>query len=93
MITRTLLQAGDAAAGPGFWARVLDFIDTPAPYSPLSEYLLVLFVLWLIARISRRRQESFSIQAQDVLDQKYHSGELSRKAYDKYRQDVTRQRK
>lgn len=73
----------------GFFNRFLQFIDTPAPYSPFTEYLLLLFVLWLIARIQHRKKNTFETQAQDVLDQKYADGELSRKAYDKFRQDAT----
>lgn len=73
----------------GFFDRVLHFIDSPAPYSPFSEYLLLLFVLWLIARIQHRRKSTFDTQAQEVLDEKYAQGELSKKAYDKFRQDVS----
>lgn len=73
----------------GFFDRMLEFIDSPAPYSPFSEYLLLLFVLWLIARIQHRRKNTFDTQAQDVLDQKFADGELSKKAYDKFRQDAT----
>ncbi|HSJ09430.1 MAG TPA: hypothetical protein VK928_05930 [Longimicrobiales bacterium] len=73
----------------GFMQRVGQFLDSPAPYSPFSEYLLLLFVLWLIARIQHRKKNTFETQAQDVLDQKYADGELSKKAYDKFRQDAT----
>ena len=77
-----------AVQSDGFFQRVKDFIDTPAPYSPFSEYLLVLFILWLLARRANRK-ESFDTQAQEVLDEKYARGEISKKAYDKYRQDVS----
>ena len=77
-----------AVVQDGFFQRVKDFIDTPAPYSPFSEYLLVLFILWLLARRANRKQ-SFDTQAQEVLDEKYARGEISKKAYDKYRQDVS----
>ena len=82
--------AQDTAAveSDGFFQRVKDFIDTPAPYSPFSEYLLILFILWLLARRAHRK-ESFDTQAQEVLDEKYARGEISKKAYDKYRQDVS----
>ena len=75
----------------GWWTSVIDFLDTPAPYSPFSEYLLVLFVLWLIARLERnaREKKGFETQAQDVLEEKYANGELSQPAYEKFRQDVT----
>lgn len=83
-----LLQAA-APAGQGDWVdSILAFMDTPAPYSPLSEYLLVLFVLWLIARRHDRKKETFEKQAQEVLDDKLQVGELSREAYDRFRQDL-----
>lgn len=74
---------------PGWWRWLMDFIDTPAPYSPFSEYLLVLFVLWLLARRDARKQGDFSRQAQEVLDEKYQQGELSEQAYQKFRQDIS----
>jgi hypothetical protein len=86
-----LMQAAQAVAGtdtPGWGQRILDFVDTPAPYSPFSEYLLVLFVLWLIARRAEAKTENFDEQAQDVLDEKFAKGELSRQAYEKYRQEM-----
>lgn len=93
LLTSLLLLATQAAETvlpeAGFWRKVADFIDTPAPYSPFSEYLLLLFILWLVARISRKKDDTFSVQAQDVLDDKYEKGELSKKAYDKFREDVS----
>ncbi|CAN5661427.1 hypothetical protein BH23GEM10_BH23GEM10_01810 [soil metagenome] len=71
----------------GLGQTILDFVDSPAPYSPFSEYLLLLFVLWLIARRENRKQ-TFDTQAQDVLDEKYAKGELSKQAYDKHRQNM-----
>lgn len=85
-----LLQTAAAPPESGDWVdSILTFLDTPAPYSPLSEYLLVLFVLWLIARRHDRKQDTFEQQAQEVLDEKLHRGELSRDAYDKFRQDLS----
>ena len=82
-----LLQAAETQSGD--WVdSVLAFIDSPAPYSPLSEYLLVLFILWLIARRHDRKKKTFEKQAQDVLDEKLEAGELSKTAYDKFRQDL-----
>lgn len=81
------LQTAADTAPMGWWERVVTFIDTPAPYSPFSEYLLLLFILWLIARRANR-PKPFDTQAQEVLDEKFEAGELSRKAYDKYRQEM-----
>jgi len=87
-----LLQSGPASGAGGWWQTVKDMVDTPAPYSPFSEYLLLLFILWLVARLEHSREErkkSFNKKAQDVLEEKYAAGELSRAAYEKFRQDVT----
>lgn len=89
-LAMSLMAVQTAVAQParrGFGEAVMDFIDSPAPYSPFSEYLLVLFILWLIAR-RHHRKRSFDSQAQDVLDEKYARGELSKQAYEKFRQDV-----
>ncbi|HSJ32628.1 MAG TPA: hypothetical protein VK933_14400 [Longimicrobiales bacterium] len=85
-----LLQTAATPSAEGDWVdSILTFLDTPAPYSPLSEYLLVLFVLWLIARRSNRKsKDTFESQAQEVLDDKLQLGELSRDAYDRFRQDL-----
>lgn len=88
-----VVQSPVNAADPiswNLWTAITTFINTPAPYSPFSEYLAVLFFLWLLARRNHRRlqQGDFSKQAQDVLDTRHATGELSRNAYDKYRQDV-----
>jgi uncharacterized membrane protein len=47
-----------------------------------------MFVLWLLALRSRHKK-TFEKQAQEVLDEKYASGELTKKSYDKFRQDVS----
>lgn len=73
---------------PGFLRKVLDFLDTPAPYSPFSEYLVVLFILWLLARRDRESKD-FSAEAQRVLDEKYKRGEIDRSTYEKYRQELS----
>ncbi|MGH7447324.1 MAG: hypothetical protein ACREK1_12050 [Longimicrobiales bacterium] len=84
-----LLQtAADPPAQRDWVDSVLAFLDSPAPYSPLTEYLLVLLVLWLIARRHDRKKESFERQAQDVLDEKLQKGELTKEAYEKFRQDL-----
>lgn len=73
---------------PGFMQRFLEFIDTPAPYSPFTEYLLVLFILWLLARREHEKKD-FSAEAQAVLDEKFKKGELDRVTYEKYRQELS----
>ncbi|MGH7460003.1 MAG: hypothetical protein ACREMA_03115 [Longimicrobiales bacterium] len=72
---------------PGPIQKVIDFIDTPAPYSPFTEYLAVLFLLWLLAR--RDRRNTFDARAQEVLDQKLSEGEIDKKTYEKYRQEMS----
>ena len=85
-----LLQtAAPRAAQPDWVDAVLTFLDTPAPYSPLTEYLLVLFILWLFARRHDRKKETFEQQAQVVLDEKLEQGELSKESYEKFRQDLS----
>jgi hypothetical protein len=87
----SLLALAQTAPPPvesyGLWQQFMHFINTPAPYSPFGEYLLVMFILWLIARRANRRQ-TFDSQAQEVLDEKYAQGEISEKAYRKYRQEM-----
>jgi hypothetical protein len=86
---RILLQAATLRQDvPDWGARLLERLNSPVPYSPFTEYLIVLLALWLIARRAHRKRPSFDTQAQDVLDEKYEEGEISREAYDKYRQDV-----
>jgi hypothetical protein len=63
--------------------RVYEFL------SPYNEFIVILFVLWLFARRGRPGAEDFNRQAQEVLEQKYRTGEISRKAYEKYRQDIS----
>jgi uncharacterized membrane protein len=73
----------------GWWDSLKVFADTPAPYSPFSEYLLLLFVMWLIARVSNRPPKPFDTQAQEVLDQKYAEGEITPAAYNRFRQEMS----
>ena len=82
-----VLQAREPIPGP--IQKILDFLDTPAPYSPFSEYLLVLFVLWLLARRDHRRRSTFDTKAQEVLDEKLAAGEIDKNTYDKYRQEMS----
>jgi hypothetical protein len=82
-----LLAVAQTQPLPGPFQKVMDFLDTPAPYSPFSEYLAVLLLLWLLARRADRR--TFDNKAQDVLDQKLKAGEIDQKTYEKYRQEMT----
>jgi hypothetical protein len=61
---------------------------TPSATNPFMIYLVVMFVLWLLARRGNKKA-TFTKQAQEVLDEKYASGEITKKAYDKFRQDVS----
>ena len=83
-----LIQVPTGQEVPGFMQKVLDFLDTPAPYSPFSEYLLVLFILWLLARKAHEKKD-FSAEAQNVLDDKYKKGEIDRSTYEKFRQELS----
>jgi hypothetical protein len=73
---------------PGPVQKLVDFLDTPAPYSPFTEYLAVLFLLWLLARRDSGRN-TFDAKAQEVLEQKLAEGEIDRKTFDKYRQETS----
>ncbi|HSJ06700.1 MAG TPA: hypothetical protein VK936_08360 [Longimicrobiales bacterium] len=88
MIAQLLVQAAAGSGDVSLGERIFTFIDTPAPFSPFSEYLIVLFVLWLIARRADRKPNTFDIQAQEVLDEKFEKGEISRQAYEKFRQQM-----
>jgi hypothetical protein len=57
--------------------------------SPYTEYVVILLVFWLFARRGGRKQGDFNRQAQEVLDELYKKGEISQKAYDKFRQDIS----
>lgn len=88
-----LLQAVDETMPaphevPGFMRKFLELIDSPLPYSPFSEYLLVLLILWLLARRTHAKKD-FSAEAQRVLDEKFQRGELDKATYEKYRQELS----
>lgn len=57
--------------------------------SPYTEYVIILLVFWLFARRGGKKQGDFSQQAQQVLDELYQKGEISRKAYEKFRQNIS----
>lgn len=77
------------APAPGLLDHIKTFIDTPAPYSPFSEYLAVMFLLWLLARRDQENKKDFSAEAQQVLEAKFRSGEIDRTIYEKYRQELS----
>lgn len=84
-----LLQVAPPPIEEGsFLDKVLHFLDTPAPYSPFSEYLAILFLLWLLARRDHQKKD-FSAEAQRVLDEKFQKGEIDRGAYEKFRQELS----
>ena len=83
VIAGAILQAATEPAWRASLYRVYEFL------SPYNEFVVILFVLWLFARRGRPKQGDFNRQAQDVLEEKYRKGELSRKAYEKYRQDIS----
>jgi hypothetical protein len=90
MLLQTVKQAPQLkATRAAEWVdSMVAFLDTPAPFSPLTEYALVLLVLWLLAR-KKEPEPNFDEQAQEVLDGKFQRGELTKDAYDKHRQDMS----
>jgi len=89
MLSLSLLLQEAAVPPPDWLQTVFDFLDTPAPYSPLSEYLAVMFLLWLLARRENSRRNTFDAAAQEVLDRKLQEGEIDRRTYEKYRQEMS----
>jgi hypothetical protein len=83
-----MLQVVQDTASAGVGEQIKNFIEAPGPAGPFKIYLVVMFVLWLLALRSRHKK-TFEKQAQEVLDEKYASGELTKKSYDKFRQDVS----
>ena len=88
MLSWSLLLQEVAAPPPDWLQSMMNFLDTPAPYSPLTEYLAILFLLWLLARRDNRRN-TFDHKAQEVLERKLQEGEIDRKTYEKYRQEMS----
>ena len=87
----SLLQAAETPVShevPGFMQSFLELIDSPLPYSPMSEYVAVLLILWILARTAEKKKD-FSAEAQKVLDEKYKRGELDYEAYEKFRQELS----
>lgn len=89
--------------GPGFFSLLAQAADQPLPpldfgellarvgayLGPYTEYIVILFVFWLFARRGAQKQGDFNRQAQEVLDELYQKGEISEKAYQKFRQDIS----
>lgn len=71
----------------------LDFGDllarAGAYLGPYTEYIIILFVFWLFARRGAAEKGDFNRQAQEVLEDLYQKGEISEKAYQKFRQDIS----
>jgi uncharacterized membrane protein len=67
----------------GLFQRLLQYLG------PYTEYIVILFVFWLFARRGAQKQGDFNRQAQEVLDELYNRGEISEKAYQKFRQDIS----
>lgn len=78
----------DADIDPAEVPRFLRWLDSPLPYSPFSEYIVVLLILWFFAR-KQRPNSDFSGQAQEVLEEKFKRGEIDAKTYEKYRQELS----
>lgn len=85
-----LLQAAqqlpsNPAVEPTGIDKIANFIENTGM---LKYYLLLLFILWLLARRGHEKKD-FSAEAQAVLDEKFKKGELDRKTYEKYRQELS----
>ena len=81
------VQQVPSATRPTFGDYVHNFFTSPEQL--LYAYLFILLVLWVIARVGRQKQKDFSAEAQKVLDEKFHKGEIDRDAYEKYRQELS----
>jgi hypothetical protein len=87
ILVRTLAQDASETVTQSPWPdsfhRIYELL------SPYNEFIVVLFVLWLFARRGRPKQGDFNRQAQLVLEEKYKQGEISKKTFEKYRQDIS----
>ena len=72
-----------AGSFPDVIARIYHFVE------PYQLFVALLIILWLVARRPPPAKEDFNRQAQQVLEEKFRRGEISRKAYEKYRQDLS----
>jgi hypothetical protein len=80
-LAATSRTGGDSPAD--FLSRAYEFVE------PYQFFILLIIVLWLVARRPPPKKEDFSKQAQEVLDEKFRNGEITRQAYEKYRQDIS----
>jgi len=84
LLAALALRTQTGATSPGdALSRIYEFIQ------PYQFYIVALFVLWLIARRPPAKKDDFNKQAQEVLDEKFRKGEITRQAYEKYRQDIS----
>jgi len=83
----SLLVQGNDTLPPLDFGDLLTRIG--AYLGPYTEYIIILFVFWLFARRGAQKQGDFNRQAQEVLDELYQKGEISEKAYQKFRQDIS----
>jgi uncharacterized membrane protein len=83
LLQDTIADGSGASSLTGALTRFYAFVQ------PYQFYIVAIIVLWLVARRPGSKKEDFNRQAQDVLEEKYRRGEISRKAYEKYRQDIS----
>jgi uncharacterized membrane protein len=86
MLWAGLQQTGQELPPLGFGTIISDLFQYVSPY---AEYIVILFVFWLFARRGAQKQGDFNRQAQEVLDELYKRGEITQKAYEKFRQDIS----
>jgi hypothetical protein len=86
-LLRALIALQESELPPLGFDRILrDLLEYLSPY---TEYVVILLVFWLFARRGGQKQGDFNRQAQEVLDELYKKGEISQKAYEKFRQDIS----
>lgn len=68
------------------WDKIVHWVESTGYF---KYYLLVMFLLWLIARLGQKPRQDFSAEAQNVLNEKYEKGEIDKKTFEKYRQELS----
>jgi len=86
-LLRVVVALQESELPPLGFDRILN--DLLAYLSPYTEYVIILLVFWLFARRGGQKQGDFNRQAQEGLDELYKKGEISQKAYEKFRQDIS----